>query len=102
MVETRQHCCLAQKLIAGLIANIFRKGAVVLDFLQRALAALQSGVVGEIDRAHSALTDPLSNFIAAAQYLPVLKRWEQCFSFGYSTMVMFLTALCRRKFCTET
>jgi hypothetical protein len=68
-------------LFAGFISYIFREGVIVLDFLQRALAALEPGVIGEINGAHSALTDPLADFIATAQHLPVLEGWEQCFSF---------------------
>ena len=81
MIEAREHCCLAQELVAGFISNIFRECAVVLDFFQRALAAFEPGIVREIDRAHPALSDPLTDLIAAAQYLPVLESWEQCFSF---------------------
>ena len=96
MVEARKHRCLAQELVAGFLSNIFWESAVVLDFLQRALAAFEPGVVGKVDRAHATLTDPITDLVAAAQDLPVLKGWEQCLSFGYSFMAMSLTDLCRR------
>src|SRR5512138_499342 len=80
MVKTRENGCLAQELFAGLISYVFREGVVVFDFFQRALAALETGVVSEINGSHSALTDPLLDLIATAQYLPILQGWEQCFS----------------------
>jgi hypothetical protein len=82
VVQARENCSLAQKLLAGFCSNSFRESAVILDFFQRALAALEPGVVGKIDRAHSALTDPIKDLVAAAQHLPVLDGWEQRFSLG--------------------
>jgi len=81
MIKTRENGCLAQELFAGLVADIFREGAVILNLFQRALAALETNVVGEINGSHSALTNPLADLVAAAQYLPILQGWEQCFSF---------------------
>ena len=81
MIETREDGCLAQELFAGLISDIFREGVVVLDLFQRALAALETDVIGEINGPHSTLTNPLADLITAAQYLPILQGWEQCFSF---------------------
>ena len=81
MIKTRENSCLAQKLFAGLISDIFREGVVILDLFQRALAALETDVIGEINGPHSALTNPLADLIATAQHLPVLEGWEQCFSF---------------------
>ena len=77
MIETREDRCLTQELLAGFTSDVFWEGTVVFDFLQCALAALKPGVIGEIDRAHPALTDPIADLITAAQYLPVLEGWEQ-------------------------
>jgi hypothetical protein len=84
MIETREYSGLAKKLVAGLISNVLREGAIVFDFLQGTQASLESGILCEVNRAHPALADPLAYLIAAAQYLPVLERWEQCFSFRVS------------------
>jgi hypothetical protein len=81
MIKTRENGCLAQELFASLISDIFRESAVVFDFLQRALAALEAGVIGEINGSHPALTDPFSDLITATQYLPSLEGWKQRFSF---------------------
>src|SRR6266511_1165807 len=90
MIETRENSCLAQELVAGFISDFFREGAVVFDFFQRALAALETGVIGKINGSHSALTDPFTDLITAAQYLPVLEGWKQLFSFyDYLSMAIF-------------
>jgi hypothetical protein len=84
MIETREHGRLAQELVANFISNVFGESAVVLDLLQGAQAALESSIIGEIDRAHPALSDPLTDLIATAQHLPVLEGWEQSLSFWVS------------------
>ena len=81
MVETRENSSLAQELFAGFFSYVFREGAVIFDFLQRALTSLETGIVGKVDGTHAALTDPFPDLVAAAQYLPVLEGWEQLFSF---------------------
>jgi hypothetical protein len=80
MIETRKNSCLAQ-VIAASAPNIFGESGFVFHFLQRALAALEAGVIGEINGPHPALTDPFSDLITATQYLPSLEGWKQRFSF---------------------
>jgi hypothetical protein len=82
MVETRENGCLVEELLTGFSPDVFWESAVVFDFLERALAALETGVIGEINGAHSALTNPFSDLVAATQYLPSLEGWKQLFSFG--------------------
>jgi hypothetical protein len=77
MIETRQYGCLAQELVAGFLSNVFREGTVVFNFLQRTLAALETGVVCKVNGPHATLANAFSDFIAAAQYLPALEGWEQ-------------------------
>ena len=94
MIETRKDRGLAQELVASLISNVFGESAVILDFLQRALAALESGIVCEIDRAHPALADPLADLITTTQHLPILEGWEQCFSFWVPELWLCFRQIC--------
>jgi hypothetical protein len=93
MVKTRKNSGLAQELFAGLLSYIFREGVVVFDFLQGALASLETLVVGKVNGSHAAFSDAFSNFIAATQYLLILEGWEQWFSLIF--LQMRCCALCR-------
>src|SRR5512138_2504440 len=77
MIETRKNSCLAQKLIAGFFAYIFREGTIVFDFLQSTLATLETNIVCKVNGSHATLPNALADLIATAQYLPSLERREQ-------------------------
>ena len=74
MIQARQHRGLAQELLAGLLQDVFGECAVVLDFLEGAKTALEPQIVGKVNIAHAALTDPFTDLIAAAQSLPWFNR----------------------------
>jgi hypothetical protein len=82
MIETRKDGRLAQKLVAGFFSDFFREGAVVFDFLERALAAFETGIFGKVNGSHSTLSDPFLDPVTAAQHLPVFEGWEHSSPFA--------------------
>ncbi len=63
MVQPRQHRRLAQELLACLLEQIHRKAAIVLDFLERTLAAFQAQVIGQVDAPHPSLADNAGDLV---------------------------------------
>src|SRR5512132_2440333 len=100
MIKARQDSGLAQELLTGFIANFFRESAVVFDLFQSTLSTLQASILGKINGSYSALTDSLTDLVAATQYLPILERWEQSspYMIGFVVSGRFDSAW----FCTET
>jgi hypothetical protein len=82
VIETRKDSCLAQKLVAGFFSDIFREGAIVFDFLQRTLAALEASIIRKINGSHAALANAFADLITTSQYLPTLERREQSSPFA--------------------
>jgi len=70
VIQTRQHGCLAQKLLAGFAHHFRGKRAVMFHFLQGALATFQPLVIGKVDAAHPTLPDHPADAVSAAQYIP--------------------------------
>jgi len=72
VIKTRENSRLTQELVAGFISYVLREGAVVFDFLQRALTTFETCIFGKVNGTHAALSDPLNDAVSAAQYLPAL------------------------------
>src|SRR5512141_2837643 len=84
MVEPCQDGGLAQELLASLLADLIRQGAIVLHLLQRTEASFETSVVGEINGACAALSDPFPDLIAGMQQVAGLqsRRHFDCGSRG--------------------
>ena len=67
VIEARQNGSLPQKLLPGILSYILRKAAVILHLFESTEASFQSYIVGKINRACAALSDPFSDLIAGTQ-----------------------------------
>ena len=74
MIEASHDRSLTQELLSRLFADVFGKGAVIFDLFKSAEASFETYIVGEVDRAGTALSDPFPDLVAGMQDFAGLQR----------------------------
>jgi hypothetical protein len=78
MIEARQNGRFTLELITRLPNHIDWQAAIVLDFFESALATFEAQIIGQVDAAHSPMSDNPADLISAAQDLSDLEwRWHR-------------------------